>query len=244
VENCIIMYVKGKEMKGLSGFIKLAFVSFFFLVVLSCSDSNYFDGVLSVNAFGNWPNFNGAVLKANKSIKGGTFTLSPKEFFVNIRTVKIKSENGEWISVLENGDMEPVDINVPLTLVAGSYIPPDVYTSFLIGVGENWYAKTVYSTNGIDFVDVYVTNSDSTNTLYFLFTTPVMAKKITNEEKFLSNYTISSIINSKGYPILSGEYKYLHFYFDTINSIEVLTNVEGLVQRTQFKKITISMDIK
>ncbi len=110
-------------------------------------------------------------------------------------------------------------------------------------VGENWYARAVYSTNGIDFTDIYVTNSDSTNTLYFLFATPLQLKSITNKEKFLSNAALSAI-SSKGYPVLSGEYKYLHFYFDTINSIEVLTNSEGQIQKAQFKKITISMDVK
>lgn len=230
-------------MKWVFSFTKLLFVSFLFLLIFSCADSNYFDGVISVSAFGNWPNFNGAVLKANKYAKGAPVTLSPKEFFIDIRTVKIKSDNGEWITLIEHSALEPEDVNVPLTLISGSYVPPDVYTAFLIGIGEDWYAMATYSTNGIDITNVYITNSDLTNTMYFLFATPPMAGRITNEEKFLSNVTVSTI-NSKGFPILSGEYKYLHFYFDTINSIGIFTNSEGLFQRAYFKKITISMDVK
>ncbi len=81
-------------MKVLANSIKFMILSFLLFLIFRCSDSNYFDGVLSVSAFGNWPNFNGAVLKSNKAMKGASFTLTPKEFFIDIRTVKIKSDNG------------------------------------------------------------------------------------------------------------------------------------------------------
>ncbi len=200
--------------------------------------------VISIEAVGNWVNFNGSALSASEGVikRSRDIRISPSEFYVDIRTIKIKSESGPWVTLLDKSLSGNREIVGTTSIPSRSPVKPAEYTTILVGIGKNWFLRGIY-TNSIGIpINFSITNTNSVETEYFLFSTPKEAKKLTNSDGICSNAAVS-LINSRGYIFKSGDYKQIYLFFDTLGMINVSTDSQGNISNVSISRPTLDINI-
>ncbi len=229
-------------------FKKTAIILMLFYIAASCAQDAAINSSISVCTIGNWVNFNGTPIKAalldkKKEPVTSDVILSPSEFYIDIRTIKMKTDSGQWFTILENGTFLKKEIVHSVNTTPPMLVPPGFYTAFLIGYGANWQLNCVYTnTNGI-ITNMTIANTGSTNTYYCLLGTMLSISSITNSEKIQPD-TVISLLNISGYPLENDEFKQFYLYFDTMDMIRLLTNSSGNITNIKMTQPTLEIDLK
>jgi len=199
-----------------------------FAVISSCSQDSSSMAVISAEAVGNWVNFNGIPLltrTSNFQNKGNIkdIRISPCEFYIDIRIIKLKNASGEWITLLDKGSTASRDIIGTSLAAPRTLVKPADYTALLIGLSENWYLKGTYTNAKGIAASMLVTNTNSSALEYFIFSTSAGA--------------------SNAYNFRSGDFKQVYLFFDTIEMIHLTTDSRGGISNVTVRRPTLEINL-
>lgn len=216
--------------------LKNAALFFLFSLIYSCSLDTSSMAVLSAEAVGNWVNFDGSPLAASEGLfknpgNSRDIRLSPCEFYIDIRTIKLKNDSGAWITLLDRGLSENSEIIGTGAAASRSLVKPGDYTALFVCLGENWYLKGSYTNSKGTVTNIVMTNTGSYETNCFLFK---MAQTINSN-------AAGSAVTNKGYLLKSGDYKQVYLFFDTLGIIHLLTNSQGNVSNISLGRPTLEI---
>jgi hypothetical protein len=166
-----------------------------------------------------------------KSNEAGDIRQSPSGFYIDIRTIKMKSDSGTWITLVDRGLSENRDIIGTGITASRSLVKPDNYTALLLCLGENWYMKGSYTNSNGIVSNLTITNTDSPDTNCFLFD---IGQAVT-----LNSAGVP--VTNKEYILRSGDYKQIYLFFDTLGIIHIRTNSQGNISNVLISRPTLEI---
>ncbi len=169
--------------------------------------------------------------------------MSPSGFNIDIRTLKIKSMNKEWITLLDKPPSAGREITGISSVAPRSLVPSGEYTAILVGYGSGWFLSGSYTNTEGLITNFILTNKVNLRSEYILFGTPEAVSEIKGPEYPYSN-AAASILGIKGFMLAGGDYKEIYLYFDTLGIISLYTNSSGDPTNIAVAPPTIAIDIK